>query len=59
MNAPAVTIGASKVELVQGGIMQQELEAIANAANSRVAVIELAKVREALRLLPSGDSPHD
>ena len=37
MSAPAVTIGASRIELVQGDITQQELEAIANAANSKLA----------------------
>ncbi len=37
MSAPAVTIGTSKIELVQGDITQQELEAIGNAANSKLA----------------------
>lgn len=36
MNAPAVTIGTSKIELVQGDITQQEFEAIGNAANSKL-----------------------
>jgi len=37
MSASAVTIGTSKIELVQGDITQQELEAIGNAANSKLA----------------------
>ena len=37
MSATAVTIDASRIELVQGDITQQELEAIANAANSKLA----------------------
>ena len=37
MTASAVTIGASSIELVQGDITQQELGAIGNAANSRLA----------------------
>ena len=37
MSASVVTIGTSRIELVQGDITQQELEAIGNAANSRLA----------------------
>ena len=37
MSSPAVTVGTSKIELVQGNITQQELEAFGNAANSRLA----------------------
>ncbi|MBI2495255.1 MAG: O-acetyl-ADP-ribose deacetylase [Candidatus Omnitrophica bacterium] len=37
INAPAETIGTSKLELAQGDITQQETEAIGNAANSRLA----------------------
>ena len=37
MSASAVTIGTSRIELVQGDIAQQETEAIGNAANSRLA----------------------
>ena len=37
MSTAAVTIGTSRIELTQGDITQQELEAIANAANSRLA----------------------
>ena len=37
MSVYELTIGASKLELVQGDITQQELEAIGNAANSRLA----------------------
>jgi O-acetyl-ADP-ribose deacetylase (regulator of RNase III) len=37
MSLPAVTIDWSKIELAQGDITQQDTEAIANAANSRLA----------------------
>ncbi len=34
---PSITIGAGRLELVQGDITRQETEAIGNAANSRLA----------------------
>ena len=37
MSTTAVTIGASRIKLVQGDITQQDAEAIGNAANSRLA----------------------
>ena len=37
MDQHAVTVGASNIELVQGDITTQELDAIGNAANSRLA----------------------
>ena len=37
MSTVVLTIGTSKIELTQGDITHQELEAIANAANSKLA----------------------